>query len=168
MIVQRLITAVWIFSAATALVATGICHAAEPALQIKGPSGNTLALSIDDLKRLPQKSAKIEESPGVFAEYQGVALHEVLKATEAPGDRNVRGTALRQYAVVQASDGYQAIFALTETDPAFTDRLILLCYLKDAKPLSVDEGPLRLVISAEKRHARWVRQIKRIDVKQVD
>ncbi len=155
-------------TSAIALAATGICQAAEPALQIKVPSGRSLDFTIDDLKRLPQKNAKVEESPGVFAEYQGVALHEVLKAAGAPTEKEVRGAALRQYVLVQAADGYQAVFALAETDPTFSDRLILLCYLKDAKPLSADEGPLRLVIPTEKRHARWVRQIRRIDVRQAD
>jgi hypothetical protein len=167
MIAQHWIAAICV-AAATALAGIGICPAAEPILQVKNPAGRTFDLSIDDLKRLPQKSVKIEESPGVLVDYQAVALHEVLKAAGAPSEKAVRGTALRQYVLVQAADGYQALFALTETDPFFSDRLILLSYLRETKPLSSSEGPLRLIIPTEKRHARWVRQIKRIDLRQAD
>lgn len=30
---------------------------------------------------------------------------------------------------------------------------------KDGKPLSTEEGPLRLVVPDEKRRARWIRQV---------
>jgi hypothetical protein len=29
----------------------------------------------------------------------------------------------------------------------------------DGKPLSAQEGPLRIVVPGEKRHSRWVRQV---------
>ena len=40
----------------------------------------------------------------------------------------------------------------------FTDKQIVLAYLKDGKPLDEKEGPYRIVIPGEKRMARWVRQ----------
>jgi hypothetical protein len=63
------------------------------------------------------------------------------------------------YLVVEASDGYRAVFALPEIDPACTDRTILLVDRRDGKPLSAKEGPLRIVVPGEKRHSRWVRQV---------
>jgi DMSO/TMAO reductase YedYZ molybdopterin-dependent catalytic subunit len=162
---RNLFTTVLLLTMASELFGGATSYAVEPALQIRGLAGNNLSWEIDDLKRLPRQSAKIEDSPGVFAEYQGVTLHDVLKTAGAPTGKEVSGAALKHFVVVRAADGYQAVFALAETDPAFTDRLILLCYLKNGKALSADEGPLRLVIPAEKRHARWVRQIQRIDLK---
>ncbi len=150
------------------LMLTGACRAAQPVLQVKGPEGRTIELSIDQLNTYPQTSVKVEESQGVASEYRGVALHQLLKAAGAPTEKNMRGAALRQYVLVHAADGYAAVFALTETDPVFSDRLILLGYSKDAKPLPGNEGPFRLLVPAEKRHARWVRQIVRIEVRQAD
>jgi hypothetical protein len=46
-----------------------------------------------------------------------------------------------------------------ELDPAFTDKQIVLSFLKDGKPLDDKEGPYRIVIPEEKRMARWVRQV---------
>ncbi len=155
-------------AAAVAIVATEICFAAEPALHVKSPSGRTLDLSIDELKQLPRQSVKVEESPGVFVEYAGVALHEVLKAAGTPTEKGMRGAALKQYVLAEAADGYRVVFAMVETEPGFSDQVILVCYLRDSKPLSTETGPLRLVAPADKRHARWVRQVKRIEVRQVD
>jgi hypothetical protein len=61
--------------------------------------------------------------------------------------------------VVEAADGYRVVIALPELDPAFTDRQIVLAYLRNGKPLDEKEGPYRIIIPDEKRMARWVRQV---------
>ena len=60
------------------------------------------------------------------------------------------------------------MIALPELDPGFSDKQIVLAFLKDGKPLDDKEGPYRIVIPDEKRMARWVRQVttlKVVDVK---
>jgi hypothetical protein len=66
------------------------------------------------------------------------------------------------YLVVEASDGYRAVFALPELDPEFTDRVILLADRRDGRPLSDHDGPLQVIAPGEKWHARWVRQVIRL------
>ena len=61
--------------------------------------------------------------------------------------------------LVEAADGYRAVFALPEIDPACTDRTILLVDRRDGQPLPAQEGPLRIVVPGEKRHSRWVRLV---------
>jgi hypothetical protein len=68
------------------------------------------------------------------------------------------------YLVVEAADGYRAVFALPELDPLFTDRVILLADRRDGKSLSEREGPLRIIVPGEKRPARWVRQVVALKV----
>ena len=46
-----------------------------------------------------------------------------------------------------------------DLDPDFTDRVILLADRRDGHPLSSKEGPFRIVVPGEKRHARWVREV---------
>jgi hypothetical protein len=82
-----------------------------------------------------------------------------LRLAGVPFGEGLRGKNLALYLIVEAADGYQAIFALPELDPAFTDRIILLADHKDGNSLSISEGPLRIVAPDEKRHARWVRQV---------
>jgi DMSO/TMAO reductase YedYZ molybdopterin-dependent catalytic subunit len=45
---------------------------------------------------------------------------------------------------------------------------VLLADTADGKPLPPQAGPLRLVVPDDKRHARWVRQVTRIDIIRVD
>ena len=47
----------------------------------------------------------------------------------------------------------------------FTEKVVLLADRRDGKPLSEKEGPLRIVVSDEKRQARWIRQVKSIQVR---
>jgi hypothetical protein len=66
---------------------------------------------------------------------------------------------MANYLVVEASDGYRAVFALPELDPASTDRVIILADRREGKPLGEHEGPLRVVVPGEKKPSRWVRQV---------
>jgi len=69
--------------------------------------------------------------------------------------------------VATASDGYRAVFALAEFDPGFTDQVILLADKRDGKSLSAREGPLRIIVPSEKRHARWVREVSSLTVRNI-
>jgi hypothetical protein len=66
--------------------------------------------------------------------------------------------------VAEAADGYRVVIALPEMDPAFTDKEIVLAFLKDGKPLDEKEGPYRIVIPDEKRPARWIRQLTALKI----
>jgi len=91
--------------------------------------------------------------------YEGVLLPEVLRLVGAPLGEDFHHQQPTWYVLIEAKDGYRALFALPEADPAFSDHVILLADRKDGKPLSTDEGPLRLVIPDEKKRARWIRQV---------
>jgi hypothetical protein len=71
----------------------------------------------------------------------------------------LRGSNMALYLLIEAADGYRVVFALPELAPGFTERVVLLADQRDGQPLSTTEGPLRLVVPDEKRHARWVRQV---------
>ncbi|MGA8310117.1 MAG: hypothetical protein WB755_08820 [Terriglobales bacterium] len=69
--------------------------------------------------------------------------------------------------MIQAADGYRVVIALPELDPAFTDKKVLLVFLRNDKPLDEKEGPYRVVIPDEKRMARWVRQVTKLTIVEV-
>ncbi len=60
--------------------------------------------------------------------------------------------------------GYKVVIALPELDPGFTDKQVLLAFLKNGKPLDDKEGPYRIVMPDEKRMARWVRQVTALKI----
>jgi hypothetical protein len=99
------------------------------------------------------------DSGGKESEFDGIPLVELLKAAGVKFGGDLRGPALATYLVVEATDGYRAVFALPELDPECTDRVVLLADRRDGKPLDEKQGPLRVIVPGEKRHSRWVRQV---------
>jgi hypothetical protein len=68
------------------------------------------------------------------------------------------------YVVIEATDGYRAVFALVELDSAFTDRVVLIADRRAGKPLSTKEAPYQVIVPGEQKHARWARQVIRLKV----
>lgn len=95
---------------------------------------------------------------------EGVALSALLRAAGALPAEPLRGPQLTNYVLVTARDGYRAIFSLAELEPTLGNRKVLLVDQCEGKPLSDDDGPLRLIAPEESRPARWVRQVQSITV----
>src|SRR5262245_36853545 len=132
--------------------------AADAALVVHGSASGPQKLSIEDLRKLPARKVRATPEHRTTADYECTSVAAVLSSTGALAEKSLRGRRLADYLMVKATDGYQAVFALPELDGEFTDRLVLLCYARDGGPLAANEGPLRLIVPDEKRHARWVRQ----------
>jgi hypothetical protein len=129
------------------------------ALSVGGEVERPLKLSASDLAKLPRRTVRAKDHSGKESSYEGVALIEVLRLAGVRFGEGMRGKNLSLYLIVEATDGYRAVFALPELDPAFTDRVILLADHKDGNLLTTSEGPLRIVVADEKRQSRWVRQV---------
>jgi DMSO/TMAO reductase YedYZ molybdopterin-dependent catalytic subunit len=128
-------------------------------LTVGGEVPKPLKLSSDAVAKLPRQTVKAKDHNGVEAEFEGVALVDVLKEAGVKFGQDLRGPALATYLVVEASDGYRAVFALPELDPAFSDRVIILADRRDGKPLDGTHGPYQVIVPGEKRQARWVRMV---------
>ena len=132
-------------------------------LVVQNEAGKTSVLTRADIEALPhvKVTARLSNAPATF---DAVALGVILeKAGIGLGD-SLKGKRLASCLLVEAADGYRAVIALPEIDPAFTDTQIVLAYLKDGKPLDEKEGPYRIVIPGEKRMARWVRQVTTLKI----
>lgn len=134
-------------------------------LSVSGEVERPLKLTAADLGKLPQRSVRAKGHDGKEAEFAGVPLVEVLKLAGVKFGEDLRGKNLALYLVVEAADGYRAVYALPELDPAYTDKVILLVDKRAGKPLDEKEGPLRIVVSDEKRQSRWVRQVINLVIK---
>lgn len=134
--------------------------AADALLTLTTEAGKTIRLTAADLEKLPHQKVQGADRGQDAVDYEGVPLSEVLKLAGAPlGDALGHGDAPTWYVAVEAKDNYHALFSLAELDPAFTDRVVLLADRKAGKPFAENEGPLKLIVPGEKRHARWVRQV---------
>src|SRR5262249_46171945 len=132
-------------------------------LTVSGEVEHPLRLTAKDLSRLPRRSIHAAEH-GKEADFAGVPLSSVLQLAGIPAGERLRGKGVVKYLLVDAKDGYRVVFALAELDSAFTDREVLLADRRDGKPLSEEEGPLRIVVPGEKRPARWVRQVRELKI----
>jgi DMSO/TMAO reductase YedYZ molybdopterin-dependent catalytic subunit len=111
---------------------------------------------------------KVEDDAGASSEYIGVPIADLVEPLGIALGKSVSGKRLAEYIVMEAADGYRVLFSLAEIDPLFRDRPIFICYRKNGQPLPAAEGPLRVIVADEKRHARWVRQVTAIDVGSVE
>jgi len=154
---------------AVTLGQTGTAPApAASLLTVGGEVERPLKLTAADLAKLPRRTVSAKDHDGKEASFEGVQLGEVLKLAGVKFGEGLRGKSLALFLVVDASDGYRAVFALPELDAAFTDRVILLADRRDGKPLAATEGPLRVVVPDEKRQARWVRQVVALTVRRAE
>jgi hypothetical protein len=154
----------------TAMAVTLLCaplHAQTAAsLELIGLRGATRTVTAAELAMMPRHevSASAHMVSGRFA---GVLLPDLLRLVGMPRSDSLRGPALAMYVLVEAADGYRALFAVAELDAGFTDRVVLLADTKDGASLSAKDGPFQLIVPGEKRPGRWVRQVRRIRIVQL-
>lgn len=134
-------------------------------LSVSGEGLSNQKLTISDLMKLPSTKVKATPHNGKETEYEGVLLGEILKTAGQKFGESLRGKALATYLLVEAEDGYQAVFAIPELDLAFTNKVVLLAYRQNNEQLARTAGPLQIIVPDEKRHARWVRQVKSLVIK---
>jgi hypothetical protein len=139
----------------------------QPSLTIQGVGGKSIALSGTDLSKLPQQTIKATDH-GTPATFEGVLLTDVLAKVDLPTGEKFHSTAASYYMLVEAKDGYRAVFAWAELDSTFMDKAVYVVTSRDGKPLPQKDGPFQLVVPGEKRSGRWVRQVTALTVKQAN
>jgi hypothetical protein len=135
----------------------------DDTLSIAGDVTQPLTLKPADLKTLPRTTVMINDE-GRQVSYEGVLVGELLKRAGAPVGRDLSGKAVATYVRASAKDGYQVVFSLAELDPGFTPNDIIVADTVDGKPLFDYQGPFRIVAPHDKRGARSIRMLQRLDV----
>lgn len=138
---------------------------ADAVLSVSGEVARPLKLNAGDLAKLPRHTVSTKDHDRKIAQFEGVTLMEVLRLSGVEFAEKMRGRQLALFLVVDAADGYRAVFALPELDPAFTDQIIILADRRDGKALPEAEGPWRMVLPNEKRQARWVRKVVALTIR---
>jgi len=135
-------------------------------LTVGGDVAKPLKLTAADIAKMPHKSLQAKGHDGKMYTYDGVPLIDILSQAGVQFGESLRGPKMQMFLLVEAADGYRVVFALTELDPASTDKVVILADKVDGKPLSSSEGPLRVIVPDEKRQARWVRQVSALTIMQ--
>jgi DMSO/TMAO reductase YedYZ molybdopterin-dependent catalytic subunit len=99
--------------------------------------------------------------------YEGVPLAELLAKHGAPLGKDLRGPALALCVVATGSDGYRAVFSLVEIDASFHPGDVMVADTLNGKSLDNHSGPLKLVVTEDKKPVREVRNLVSLEVKPV-
>jgi hypothetical protein len=125
-----------------------------------------LLLKVADLKAMTRTTVTVHNEHSKADEsYSGVRLADLLGKMGAPLGHDLRGVALSGYVVATGSDGYVAVIALAEADPTFHSGEVIVADTMNGAPLDAKSGPFKLVVTEDKRPARWVRNLISIELK---
>ena len=137
---------------------------AVPVVTVEGEVLKSLKLSVSDIANLKQTEVSAKDHGGQSRTFKGVALVDILSAAGVTLGSQLRGKNLLKYVIVKAADSYEVVFSLPEIDPEFSSQTILLAYKIDGEDLAKGDGPFRMVVPNDKKHARWVRDVISIGV----
>lgn len=145
------------------LLLSGLVGAQAPVVEVTGAVPHALTLTASDLAAMPRTTvtASAHDQTGT---YEGVTVRELLTRAGVPRAEDLRGAELAKSVIVTGADGYRVAFGIAEFDPDFTDRVAILADRKDGAPLTGNAAPFELILTGEKRPARWVRQVVSITV----
>ena len=119
-----------------------------------------------EFKQLPHTTVTVHnEHTKADETYSGVRVADLLAKMDAPLGNKLRGAALSAYLVATGSDNYVAVIALAEADPSFHPGDVIVADAMNGQQLDVKSGPFKLVVTEDKRPARWVRNLVSLELK---
>ena len=134
-------------------------------LTIIGAGGLRGVFTPKTLKDYPHQTVTIfDHHTNASETYSGVPLIDLLAKLGVPHGKDLKSKALADYIVATGSDGYESVVALGEVDPEFHPGMVLVADTMNGKPLD-KTGPFRLVVSEDKRPARSVRNLVRVELR---
>jgi hypothetical protein len=145
---------------------TGHAQQTSPSITVTGTSAEPLLITAADLAQMPRATVTTTNG-GIETRYEGVWLYEILKRAGVQLGEALRGKALTTYVLAEAQDGYQVVFSVGELDPGLTDGQVLLADKANGKPLFGDNGAFRIVAPGDKRPARSVRMLTKLEIVQL-
>lgn len=130
-----------------------------PALSIQGVGLEQTTLSATDFASLPRRTITVTEKDEPDVKYEGVAMQDLLEKAGMKFGHSMRGPRLRDYLLAESADGYAVIFALPEISEEFAKGTLLIADRINNQPIPGRDGPLRIIATQDKKHARWVRNV---------
>lgn len=131
----------------------------EAVVKVTGEVTSPLNINNAELHKFTQTTVIRKDRDNKDHSYTGVLLGDILQKAGATLGAELKGENLTKYLSVEASDGYQVVFALAELDKGYTDRMIILADQMDGKPLPAADGPFRIIVQDEKKPARCIKQV---------
>jgi DMSO/TMAO reductase YedYZ molybdopterin-dependent catalytic subunit len=100
-------------------------------------------------------------------EFTGPLLSDFLSNAGVILGEPAKKQTVSSYVIIRAKDNYKCLIALAELDPLFSSSDIIIASKMDGKALSENNGPYQIIVPNDKKHGRWVRQVKSIEIQTV-
>jgi len=139
-----------------------------PTFTVTGLVATTRSFTADDLQALPQMTLPVTFGAGGSVEtgvFTGPRLLDVLDAAGGPQFPAGKNARLRTYVLATGADGYQAVVAWGELDPAFGADPVLVAWSRDGAALGDGQGMARLVVPQDKVGGRHVATLSRLELR---
>lgn len=144
-------------------------NVAAQSVKVEVDGGKSLELKAGDLGKFERHDLTATAHDGRASKYSGYALRDLLLLAGAKiGKDQLRGKEIAAYVIIEGSDGYKAVFSITEFSEEFSDRAILFADRWDGTALSAKEGPFQIIVPDDKKHGRWVRNVIAIKLRKVE
>jgi hypothetical protein len=153
----------WRWSALLCVAFWYVALAQTEGVAVVRTDGTSVTLDAERLMSLPRTAFTASEHDRTHR-FEGSDLRDVLAAAGVDVSKELRGQGLRRLVTVHAKDGYVVVFAMAELDASIGDRRVYLVNRTEGAALAAEQGPWRLVVPADRRPARWARQVVRIVV----
>ncbi len=152
------------FVFALSLASLAFAQSVTPSIKVE-VEGKVTEISAVDMAKLPRKEVTGKDNDGKESTFSGVEIRNILAAAGAKLGETVRGKRLAEYLLIEAADGYRAVYAIAELDPEFAADAVILADKQDGKALDEKKGKFQVIAPADKRHGRWVRQVTALRLK---
>ena len=140
------------------------------ALAVTLLDGTTTSYSPEQFKALPHVSVKVHNGHSDQDEtYSGVPVDALVNPVVVNGaSHNPQHVSPNvQVIVAGATDNFRVVITLCDANPQCRSGQAVVADTLDGKPLSAD-GAFKLVLTEDKKPARWARNLSSLTVKAVE
>ena len=140
---------------------------ASTELLLTGIAGKTKTLTPAEMKALPHVTVSVHNAHNNKDEsYTGVPLKDLLALVEPAKGEGPKTSANMTIVVAGATDNFHVAITLCDTNPECRNGQAIVADTLDGAPIAAD-GVFKLVLTEDKKPARWARNLSSLTVKAV-
>lgn len=134
-------------------------------LTVTGLSGTAKTFSPADFKTLPHVTVNVHNAHANKDEsYSGVPVKDLLALVAPAKGEGPKVSGNMTLVIAGATDGFQVALTLCDTNPDCRNGQSIVADTLDGAALTQD-GAFKLVLSEDKKPARWARNLRSLTVK---
>lgn len=151
--------------AALLVSSTFVLAQTQPTLLIEGEVSKVTKLQQQDIAAMKHVTITVADRDGKQHDFSGVPLCDILQVAGVTMNQQLKGENMTKYLLAKSGDGYEVVFSLPELDSSYSSNLIILADKVDGNDLPQGKGPWRIIAPADKKHARWIWDVRTLAIR---